>query len=76
MVPSAWKDLIHNAFENAAATRSSVESAYRALKEKGKVQKIINSLPLAARRYYDIGFQSLQAQWRETAVTWFGCLLR
>ena len=37
---TAWKDsFIHNAFENAGATCSGVEAAYRALKKKGKVEK-------------------------------------
>ena len=36
---TAWKDsFIHNAFENAGATCSGVEAAYRALKKKGKVK--------------------------------------
>ena len=33
---TAWKDsYIHNAFENAGATLSGVETAYRALKKRG-----------------------------------------
>ena len=35
---TAWKDsFIHNAFENAAATISGVETAYRAMKKRGKI---------------------------------------
>ena len=35
---TAWKDsFIHNAFENAAATLSGVETAYRAMKKRGKI---------------------------------------
>ena len=35
---TSWEDsFIHNAFENAGATCSGVESAYRALKKKGKI---------------------------------------
>ena len=35
---TAWKDsFIHNAFENAAATISGVETAYRAMKKRGKL---------------------------------------
>ena len=35
---SAWQDsYIHNAFENAGATLSGVETAYKALKKKGKL---------------------------------------
>ena len=48
---SAWEDsYIHNAFENAGATLSGVETAYKALKKRGKLSKmlIINSSHLAA----------------------------
>jgi pyruvate/2-oxoacid:ferredoxin oxidoreductase beta subunit len=39
---TAWKiPFIHNAFENSAATMSGVETAYRALKKKGKITKEI-----------------------------------
>ena len=35
---TAWEDsYIHNAFENAGATLSGVEGAYKALKRKGKL---------------------------------------
>ena len=35
---TSWKDsFIHDAFENAGATCSGVEAAYRALKKKGKI---------------------------------------
>ncbi|MDQ9826360.1 hypothetical protein RFZ44_23985, partial [Acinetobacter sp. 163] len=35
---TAWKDsFIHSAFENAAATISGAETAYRVLKKKGKI---------------------------------------
>src|SRR3989344_5377615 len=37
---SSWKvPYIHSAFENAAATISGVESAYKALQKKGKLPK-------------------------------------
>ncbi len=37
---TAWNcSFIHNAFENSAATISGVETAYRALKKKGKIKK-------------------------------------
>ena len=37
---TAYEDsYIHNAFENAGATLSGVETAYRALKKKGKVKE-------------------------------------
>ena len=36
---TAWKDsFIHNAFENAGATMSGVETAYNILKRKGKIE--------------------------------------
>ena len=35
---TAWEDsYIHNAFENAGATLSGVETAYRALKKRGRL---------------------------------------
>ena len=35
---TAWEDsYIHNAFENAGATLSGVETAYKALKKRGKI---------------------------------------
>ena len=37
---TAWEDsYIHNAFENAGATMSGVEGAYKALKRKGKLDE-------------------------------------
>ena len=37
---TAWKDsFIHNAFENAAATISGVETAYNAMKKRGKIDE-------------------------------------
>ncbi|MBS3739998.1 pyruvate ferredoxin oxidoreductase [Candidatus Bipolaricaulota bacterium] len=58
---SAWNiPWIHNAFENAAATISGVESAYRMLKKKGKTEKEINFVAFAGDGgTYDIGLQSL-----------------
>lgn len=72
---SAWKvPYIHNAFENAAATISGAESAYKVLKRKGKVPNRKGILRQAQddsqRRIkfvafggdggtYDIGLQSL-----------------
>ena len=36
---TSWKDsFIHDAFENAGATCAGVESAYKALKKKGKIK--------------------------------------
>ena len=58
---SAWKvPYIHNAFENVAATISGVETAYRALKKKGKIKKDINFVAFGGDGgTYDIGLQSL-----------------
>lgn len=58
---TAWKvPFIHNAFENSAATISGVETAYRALKKKGKIDKEIKFLAVGGDGgTYDIGLQSL-----------------
>lgn len=51
---------IHSAFENAAATISGVETAYRALKKKGKINKEIRFVAFGGDGgTYDIGLQSL-----------------
>jgi len=57
--PVPW---IHNAFENAAATISGVESAYKALLRKGKIpgNKKIKFIAFGGDGgTYDIGLQSL-----------------
>ena len=58
---TAWKcSFIHNAFENCAATLSGVETAYRALKKKGKVKDDIKFIGFGGDGgTYDIGLQSL-----------------
>lgn len=58
---TAWEDsFIHSAFENASATTSGVESAYRALKKKGKIEKDYKFITFGGDGgTYDIGFQSL-----------------
>ncbi|MFW6266120.1 MAG: thiamine pyrophosphate-dependent enzyme [Halanaerobiales bacterium] len=58
---TSWEDsFIHNAFENAAATVSGVEAAYRALKRKGKVDEDYDFIAFGGDGgTYDIGFQSL-----------------
>lgn len=60
---TSWKvPWIHNAFENAAATLTGVESAYSALKKKGKIKKDIKFLAFGGDGgTYDIGLQSLSA---------------
>lgn len=57
----AWKDsFIHNAFENAAATTSGIETAYKVLKKKGKVGETYKFIAFGGDGgSYDIGFQSL-----------------
>jgi len=58
---SAWNiNWIHNAFENAGATIAGVESAYRSLKKKGKIDEDIDFVAFAGDGgTYDIGLQSL-----------------
>ncbi len=58
---TAWNvPFIHNAFENSAATISGVETAYRALKKKGAIDKNINFIAFGGDGgTYDIGLQSL-----------------
>lgn len=58
---TAWNiPFIHNAFENVAATMSGVETAYRALKKRGKIKKEIKFVALGGDGgTYDIGLQSL-----------------
>ncbi len=58
---SAWETpLIHNAFENVAATISGAEAAYRSLKAQGKVDKEIKFMAFGGDGgTYDIGLQSL-----------------
>ena len=58
---TAWRiPFIHSAFENSAATMSGVETAYRALKKKGLIDKDINFIAFGGDGgTYDIGFQSL-----------------
>ena len=58
---SAWKEsYIHSAFENVAATVAGAESAYRALKNKGRMDESYKFIAFAGDGgTYDIGFQSL-----------------
>ena len=58
---TAWKDsFIHNAFENAGATISGVETAYRAMKKRGKIDETWKFIAFGGDGgTYDIGFQSL-----------------
>ncbi len=58
---TAWKiPFIHNAFENAAATLSGVETAYRSLRKQGKIDREIKFIAFGGDGgTYDIGIQSL-----------------
>lgn len=58
---TAWKDsYIHSAFENAAATAAGVETAYRVLKKKGKIDETFKFIAFGGDGgTYDIGLQSL-----------------
>jgi len=58
---SSWRSsFIHNAFENTAATLSGVESAYKALKRRGKLDEEFDFIAFGGDGgTYDIGFQSL-----------------
>jgi len=58
---TAWKiPWIHSAFENAAATIAGVETMYRALKKKGRIDREIKFIAFGGDGgTYDIGLQSL-----------------
>jgi len=59
---TAWRvPFIHNAFENSAATMSGIETAYRALRKKGKIpDREIGFIAFGGDGgTYDIGLQSL-----------------
>ena len=54
------ESFIHSAFANAAATCSGVETDYRALKKKGKIQDTFKFITFGGDGgTYDIGIQSL-----------------
>ena len=58
---TSWKGgFIHTAFENAAATVSGVETAFRALKKKGAIEEDVKFIAFGGDGgTYDIGLQSL-----------------
>ena len=58
---SAWEvNYIHSAFENAAATISGIESAYRFLRKNNKIEQEYNFLAVGGDGgSYDIGLQAL-----------------
>ncbi|MDR2395579.1 MAG: hypothetical protein LBD57_03095 [Endomicrobium sp.] len=58
---TSWKtSFFHSAFENSAATCSGIETAYRSLKDQGKVKEDIRFIAFGGDGgTYDIGLQSL-----------------
>ena len=58
---TAWEDsYMHNAFENAGATLSGIETAYHALKKKGKISANYKFITFGGDGgTYDIGLKSL-----------------
>ena len=58
---TSWKgSYIHTAFENAAATLSGVETAFRSLKKQGKLEDNVKFIAFGGDGgTYDIGLQSL-----------------
>ena len=58
---TAWNvPYMHSAFENAAATLSGIETAYRLMKKRGKMKKEIKFVAFGGDGgTYDIGLQSL-----------------
>lgn len=58
---TAWRvPWMHNAFENAAANLTGIETAFRSLKKQGKMKKDVKFLAFGGDGgTYDIGLQSL-----------------
>jgi len=73
---SSWAvPWIHSAFENAAATISGVESAYKVMKRRGIVTDDIRFLAFAGDGgTYDIGFQALSGAIERGHQFLFVCL--
>lgn len=74
---SAWEDsYIHNAFENAGATLSGVETAYKALKNVENFQKTktLNSSHLVEMVELMISDSSLYQELWNVVMTWFMCV--
>ncbi len=72
---TAWKDsFIHSAFENAAATISGVEAAYKSLSRQGKIQSDTpyKFLSIAGDGgSYDIGLQAISGaleRWHDIVI--------
>ncbi len=74
---TAWRiPWIHDAFENAAATASGVEAAYRALRRQGKIpDREIRFVVFGGDGgTYDIGFQSLSGAFERGHRLLYICL--
>ncbi|NTW67406.1 MAG: pyruvate ferredoxin oxidoreductase, partial [Nitrospirae bacterium] len=73
---TAWEvPWMHSAFENAAATASGIETMYRALRKKGKIQKNIKFIAFGGDGgTYDIGFQALSGAMERGHDMIFFCL--
>ncbi len=73
---SSWAvPWIHSAFENAAATISGVEAAYKLQKKRGKITEDIRFLAFAGDGgTYDIGFQALSGAIERGHHFMFVCL--
>ena len=73
---TAWRTpWVHTAFENAAATLSGVEAAYRALRRGGQVQENIKFVAFGGDGgTYDIGFQSLSGAMERRHNLLYVCL--
>ena len=58
---TAWQDsYMHNAFENAGSTLAGIETAYHALRKKGKLDETYKFITFGGDGgTYDIGLQSL-----------------
>ncbi|MDD5555850.1 MAG: thiamine pyrophosphate-dependent enzyme [bacterium] len=58
---TAWRvPFMHNAFENSAATMSGIETAYRALRKQGRIDREIRFIAFGGDGgTYDIGLQAL-----------------
>ena len=74
---TAWRvPWIHNAFENAASTISGVESAYRALVKRGRIEdENVKFLAFAGDGgTYDIGLQALSGAFERGHQFMYVCL--
>ena len=73
---NAWNiPWIHSAFENAAATAAGIESAYRALKKRGKIKREVKIVAFAGDGgTHDIGLQALSGALERRHNMVYACL--